>query len=137
MTFNSIARAFASAGTLAADDLRQLHAAANFAPADPGISEAIGVVGGSEISLARFIAAQCSERAKLERDIRAIVSGELRPAHSDALLWTISQQRGRPPQDIAGALGVLESWSLVADAVERRISPAKPATTGGNLHTVA
>ena len=135
--FNTLARRFAAAGTLDDADLRALTASASLAPVDAGLAESIGCVGGSEISVARAVGELCAERSRLERSIRAIIAGELRPAHADPLLWAISQQRGRPPADIAQGLGVMADWRLVADALERRLSPAKPAATGGALHDVA
>ena len=135
--FELLARRAATTGTLDADELRRLHASATFAPVDDALAQLIGMLGGNEISAARIIADQIGERGKLDLSIRDAIRGERRPIDVAQFVRKIADQRGRPPADIAQALGVLADWSNVADALERRLSPPKPAARGGELHEVA
>ncbi|MGA2495687.1 MAG: hypothetical protein ABSF67_22600 [Roseiarcus sp.] len=135
--FSAILRDFASRGGLDDADVRRLPAVASFDAVDAGLAESIGAVGGNELAVARVVAERVAERRRIESRVRDVIKGEWRPYDVQSFCWTVSQLRGRPPQDIAGALGVMAAWNLVADALERRLSPRKPATTGGQLHDVA
>ncbi|MDR3421959.1 MAG: hypothetical protein P4L80_12075 [Xanthobacteraceae bacterium] len=128
--FELLARRAAATGTLDADELRRLCTSATFAPVDDGLAQSIGMLGGSEIALARVIGDQIGERRKIEATIRAVIAGETRPANARSFLWTVARLHGRPPQNIADGLGVMANWSDVADALERRLSPPKSTPEG-------
>jgi hypothetical protein len=135
--FELLARRAAATGTLDADELRRIHACATFAPIDDGLAQTLGMLGGNEISAARIIADQIGDRRKLEATIRDAISGERRPTDVARFAREVANQRGRPPADIAQALGVMATdWSTVADAIERRLSPPKQAARGGEIHEV-
>jgi len=135
--FEHLARQFASTGFLDESELRRLRQIATFASVDDGLAESVGLIGGSKIALVRIIAEQIAERRKIESTIRNAISGERRPTDIVRFAREIANQRGRPSADIAQALGVMADWSDVADAIERRLIPAKPATRGGEIHEVA
>lgn len=135
--FDLLVRQFANTGFLDESELRRLRQIATLAPVDDGLGESIGMIGGREIDASGIIADQIGERRRIEAHVRDAISGERRPADAARFAREIAGQRGRPPADIAQALGVMPDWSNVADAVERRLSPPKPAARGGEIHEVA
>lgn len=136
--FSTLVRRFATAGTLDAAELRALLAVATTAEAAAGIAESVGCVGGTEAAVARILAAACAEQTRFEADLRAIVTGELRPSDISAFLWRVANERGRPPADVAQAVGAMQEWGAVADALERRLIPPKAAPSGVRFpHEVA